>query len=85
VRIILRGGVRDGLRIELPDENTSVRIPVIDHTSHLSRVLTMEEFEDPANWEIDPCDGRLRRKRPPIGLVEYQRTDETENGCVVFR
>jgi hypothetical protein len=85
VRAILKGGQRDGIVIDIPGEQASIRIPVIDHNSHLARALTMEEFADPANWEIDPLDGRLRRKRPPIGSVEYQRTDEIENDCVVFR
>jgi hypothetical protein len=80
MKAILRGGPRDGLSVDLADDTQVVRLPSMGY----SRVLTATEMEDPANWEIDPW-GYPRLKRPPIRIFDYRRTDDVEDGQVVFR
>ncbi len=81
MKAILDGGLRDGLCIDLGDQEDNVQIPFVE----ASRVLTMDEFDDPDNWEPDPLDGHMRLKRPGIGVETYTRTTESRDGRVIFR
>lgn len=86
MKVILRGGPRDGLVLaqQYPDDLRSVRVPVVIQDGIRGQALTPEEWEDPANWEVDAF-GQLRVKRPRIDYIEYHRTDAIEDGQVIFR
>lgn len=84
MRVLLRGGPKDGLLLELPDDRQAIRIPFIRQDDPHGKVLTMEEWDDPANWEWDEFDGRWRIKRPKFHTAEYSRTSDIVDGAVVF-
>lgn len=84
MKVLLRGGIKDGLILDLPDNQQGVRIPFIKADDPHGKALTMEEWEDPANWEWSDFEERWRPKRPQIHTVEYSRTSEVVDGAVVF-